>query len=362
MSDQKWIKFAAITVTVSGVLLALYLLFDVLFTVFLPFLLAFALAACTHPLAVRFATRLGLSRRAVAAAFTLLSLGLLFGLAYVLFSRALVELQGFVSYLMSEGEAGGSLSEFFWRIEAFFAHSPPQLSGLFSWLSHFVEDPETLLADQARNWLLCLSEGIPQLAMRFARALPSALLFLLVTVIACLYFSVEYDALMRALRRLMPTRWRERVPRLAAKARRAATQYLRAYCLLFLITLGELTLGLFLLRVRYVLLMALLIALLDFLPIFGVGTILIPWAIFSLVTGNTALGVGLAVLYAVITVIRQVIEPRLVGKSLGVHPVLMLVALYAGLKIFGLIGVFVGPFIALVAKVLLEGNANADLG
>ncbi len=353
MSDQKWIKSAAVTLTVAGAILALYLLFDVLFAVFLPFLLAFALAACTHPLAERFATRLGVSRRVVAAVFTLLSLALLFGLAYVLFSRALIELQNLVSYLVSEeGEAGSKLSELWGRIERFFTHSPPQLSGLFSWLSHFVEDPKALFAEQTRSWLLRVSEGIPQLALRFARALPSALLFLLVTVIAGFYFSVEYDTLTGTLCRLLPGAWGERLPRFAARARRAAAQYLRAYCLLFLITLGELILGLLLLRVRYVLLVSLLIALLDFLPIFGVGTVLIPWSILSLVTGNTPLGVGLAVLYAIITVIRQIIEPRVVGRSLGLHPILMLISLYAGLKIFGVIGVFVGPCLALTAKAL----------
>jgi len=81
---------------------------------------------------------------------------------------------------------------------------------------------------------------------------------------------------------------------------------------------------------------------------------LLPWALFSLLTGNTALGIGLAVLYAVITVIRQVIEPHIVGKSLGLHPILMLVALYAGLKIFGLIGVFAGPALALGVKVFFS--------
>ena len=154
------------------------------------------------------------------------------------------------------------------------------------------------------------------------------------------------------------------MPRIAAKARLAATQYLRAYCVLFAITLGELVIGFLILRVRYVLLIALLVALLDFLPIFGVGTVLIPWAIISLIAGNTALGVGLAVLYVVITVIRQIIEPRVVGKSLGLHPILMLISLYAGLKLFGVIGVFAGPAVALCAKALLThegGNPQADL-
>ncbi|MBR7111319.1 MAG: sporulation integral membrane protein YtvI [Clostridia bacterium] len=355
MSEKKWIKTAAVTITVSGIAFALYLFFDFLFAIFLPFVLAFLLAAITHPIAERFAARLKLSKRAVAAAFTLLALALLFSLIYLLFSRALIELQNFISYLMNEGNVSGEkMALLSARIKALFSRSPIEFSGAFSWLSHFIEDPERFFSEQARGWLTRISERIPEVAMRFARALPSALLFLLVTIIACFYFSVEYETITGSIYKVLPYSWGQKIPRIAAKVRVAAAQYLRAYCLLFAITFGELLLGLLFLRVRYVFLLAMLIALLDFLPIFGVGTALIPWALFSLFMGNTAQGIGLVVLYAIITVIRQIIEPHIVGKSLGLHPVLMLISLYAGLKIFGVIGVFAGPALALGVKVLLK--------
>ena len=121
-----------------------------------------------------------------------------------------------------------------------------------------------------------------------------------------------------------------------------------------MITLFELCIGFLLLRVEYVFLLALLVALLDFLPIFGVGTVLLPWGIFSLLVGNTALGVGLLVLYVVITVLRQAIEPHFVGKSLGLHPILMLVAIYAGIKLLGIVGFLAGPLLAIIIKAVLE--------
>ncbi len=353
MSEKKWIKSAAVTITVSGVLLALYLFFDFLFAIFLPFLIAFALAAITHPAATRFAARVGLSRRAVAAVFTLLALGLLGALLYLLFSRALLELQNFIAYL-TEGGVAEKLADVRELLRGFLARSPVELSGVFSTLSYFIDDPEAFFAEQAKSWLARISEGIPAFVMRLARAMPAALLFLLVTVIACFYFAVEYETVTASLTRILPQKWQKKLPRLLAKTRAAAGQYLRAYCVLFLITFGELFLGLLALRVNYVFLLATLIALLDFLPIFGVGTALLPWALFSLLTGNTALGVGLVVLYGVITVIRQIIEPHIVGKSLGLHPILMLISLYAGLKIFGVIGVFAGPALALGVKVFLK--------
>lgn len=358
MSEKKWVKWGAVTVTVAGVLAALYLFFDVLLGVMLPFIIAFSLAALTHPAAKRFAARLHLPQKAVAAAFTLFALLLVGSLIYLLFSRALVELQNFLNQLSEEGALQTKLGEIFAFFEDIFARLPGELSGIFSPLGGFIEDPKAFFAEQVRGMIAKISEGLPVFAMRLVAALPAALLFLLVTVIACFYFSVEYETVTESMPRLLPPKWRERVPELSRKARAGAGQYLRAYCLLFLITFAELLLGFVILRVSYVFLLALLVALLDFLPIFGVGTVLLPWAFFSLLTGSTFLGIGLLVLYALITIIRQVIEPHIVGKSLGLHPILMLIALYAGLKIFGIIGVFAGPAVALIAKAIFAKNGE----
>lgn len=354
MAEKKWVKWGAITITVAGVLLGAYLFFDFLLGVLAPFLIAFLLAAVTHPVAKRFAARTRLPQKPVAVAFTLLALGAVGFLLYLLFSRALLELQNLVNQLSTEG---GVLESKFANFGQWFStlvsRMPKELSGVFTWLEGYIEDPQGFFAEQLRRMLGRITEGVPTLLMRIVGALPAVLLFLLVTLIACFYFSVEYETVLKSVWGVLPPKWQEKMPRICHRARVGAGQYLRAYCLLFLITFGELLLGFAVLRVNFVFLLALLVALLDFLPIFGVGTVLLPWAVFSLVTGSTVLGIGLLVLYAIITIVRQVIEPHIVGKSLGLHPILMLVALYAGLKIFGIIGFFAGPAVAVIVKVLL---------
>jgi len=121
-----------------------------------------------------------------------------------------------------------------------------------------------------------------------------------------------------------------------------------------LLTLGELTLGFLLLRVEYPFLLALLAAALDILPVFGVGTVLLPWALFCLLTGGILRGVGILVLYAVITVVRQIAEPHFVGKSIGLHPILMLIAFYVGIRLFGVAGILLGPLCAFVIKAIFD--------
>ena len=118
--------------------------------------------------------------------------------------------------------------------------------------------------------------------------------------------------------------------------------------LLFLITFVELFVGFLILQVDYAFVLAILIAFVDFLPVLGTGAILAPWGIIALLTKNYFLGIGIIVLFVVMTVIRQIIEPKIVGKSLGVHPILTLIAIYLGYKLFGIVGMIFLPIAALV--------------
>jgi predicted PurR-regulated permease PerM len=99
-----------------------------------------------------------------------------------------------------------------------------------------------------------------------------------------------------------------------------------------------------------VFLLALLIALLDILPIVGTGTVLIPWAVISLIVGDYAKGICLLIMYAIITVIRQFIEPKIVGDQVGLHPVATLIAMIVGTKLFGAIGLFGLPISLAIIK------------
>jgi predicted PurR-regulated permease PerM len=104
--------------------------------------------------------------------------------------------------------------------------------------------------------------------------------------------------------------------------------------------------GLALLRVPYAFLLAVLLAVVDFLPLLGTGIILLPWAAVSLLLGEVKLGIGLAVLYGVTSVVRQVLEPKLIGEGLGLHPLVSLAAMYGGLRLFGVWGMILAPLLA----------------
>lgn len=176
-----------------------------------------------------------------------------------------------------------------------------------------------------------------------AARLPRFLVGFLVWIIASVFLTVDYRRVTAFLARQLPPHRRA----LAADAKRlfcdTIGQMLRAYGLLLLLTFGELLAGFWLIGVESAPLAAALIALVDLLPILGVGTVLLPWAGVALLGGDVWLGVWLLVLLVVITVVRRVVEPRLIGERVGLPPLVTLVALYLGWRAAGVFGVLLLP-------------------
>ena len=163
-------------------------------------------------------------------------------------------------------------------------------------------------------------------------------------------------SLSAAVTRLTPEGLRDRLPPIGRRLRRLGKQYLRACLLLGGLTFLQMFIGLAVLGVPYAFLLALLIAAVDFLPLLGTGIILIPWAAVCFLLGQVKLGVGLLVLYGVSSVVRQVLEPKLIGDGLGLHPLLSLISMYAGLRLFGVWGMILAPLAAAGVKSVFGKN------
>lgn len=187
-------------------------------------------------------------------------------------------------------------------------------------------------------------------AVTLLGSLPSVLLFLTVLLLSCYYFTAEPGGVSRLVAARIPARWRAGLSRWQAGAGRSLRRYLRAALLLALLTFLEMFVGLTLLRKPYAFLLALLIAFVDFLPVLGTGTVLIPWGIGELLLGSTGSGLGILALYAISSVLREIAEPHLVGRSLGIHPLLSLLSMYAGFRLFGIPGMVLAPLAAAVIK------------
>ena len=186
--------------------------------------------------------------------------------------------------------------------------------------------------------------------------IPSILIGIVIGIIAWIFFTKDYNFIVRFIQKQLPEGKKNLLFEIKAVFSNTIFKMAKAYGLILLITFLELFLGFSLLSLlgimknSYYILIAALIAIFDILPIAGSGGVLIPWALISLVMGNYKMAIGLILIYIIISVIRQYIEPKIVGDSLGVHPLVTLMGLYFGLKLFGFMGMFIVPLTVMTLK------------
>ena len=182
----------------------------------------------------------------------------------------------------------------------------------------------------------------------FATRLPTILLNTLITMIATVFFAVDFDRIKQFIRRNLKEKTLRMVVNVKNSFLDMIWRFIRSYFLIFLITSTENTIGLWIIGVEHPLLIGILIGIFDAFPVVGSGTILIPWAVITLITGRVARGISLLALYLIITVVRQIIEPRIVGQRVGLRPIVTLTCMYAGTRLFGGVGLFALPIMAAI--------------
>ena len=190
-------------------------------------------------------------------------------------------------------------------------------------------------------------------------SIPGALLQIILTIVSSFYIAADYRTVVEFLKKLIPAPHRDDVVQVIDYARTAVVVYIKSYTILFVITFAELWLGFVILDIPYKVGLAFGIAFFDLMPILGVGGILLPWAAVGLAMGNLKIGLGIFALYIVICALRHTIEPRIVGKQIGLHPLATLVAMIVGLELAGLVGMMLLP-ITLVAITRLKESAAKE--
>lgn len=206
-----------------------------------------------------------------------------------------------------------------------------------------------------------LSNGISGV-YSVVKNIPSILIGVVIGVIAWILFTKDYKKVVKFIKLQLPDKHKNLLSETKKIFSSTILKMCRAYGLIMFITFCENFLGLTILNLigvmknSYVFVIAICIAVFDILPVAGSGGILIPWSLIALVSGNVGQCVGLLILYAVITVIRQYIEPKIVGDSLGVNPLVTLAGLYFGLKLFGFMGMFIVPICVMTLKAINDAG------
>lgn len=321
---------------------AAYVAVKLLGTVLLPFLAAFFLAyLLNYPvefLQKKVKLKRGLSSVLVVGVFYVLLAAAVCGLIYLVCSMAVSFFSGM----------GGVLTEKLLPvIESFLRDYDNVLGG--SIFGGRGAAPSGELVSKAST---CVTDCISGAAS----CLPGIGMNTLIVVIATFFIEMELPGIRQFLWKNIPERFRCFCQPGKKKVARAMGKYLGAYALIFLMTFGELAVGLLILKVEGALFLALVIAILDILPILGTGTVLLPWGLITLVCGNRTLGIGLLLLYLIITVVRNFVEPRLVGRQMGISPVVTLPAMLIGYRLLGIWGLFLLPMFIAVLHYLNRKN------
>lgn len=244
----------------------------------------------------------------------------------------------------------------------------PLLRGILAWLDDTVlsldpslyaavSDSVTQVIDAIGNLVSSFSLRAVSIATEYLTSVPGTVVRVVLAIIASFFFAADYPRVVDATVRVLPKRATALLMDVKHYLSGTLFRILLSYFFIMCITYVEVCTGLAILGIERFWLFAIFIAVLDVLPVLGTGTVLIPWAVILLAQGQFGLAVGLLVLYAVVFVIRQVIEPRIVGQQVGLHPIVILVSLFAGVQIFGGLGIFLLPvLVALFWHLYKEGK------
>lgn len=207
-----------------------------------------------------------------------------------------------------------------------------KITGVFQ---NFIGNIGNYISTFSMNAIRKISGGIA--------GIPGLIIKLILMIISCFFFLLDYDKIMGFFAGLVPKGKEGAFKTIQWYVKNTLLVYIRSYTLLFLMTYIELTIGFLILRIPYAPIIGLMVAVFDILPVLGTGGILLPWTVALLVMKNFPMGIGMFVLYLIITVIRNTMEPKLVGKQIGLHPLATMISLYVGLKVIGFWGMLIFP-------------------
>ncbi|MBQ6720499.1 MAG: sporulation integral membrane protein YtvI [Oscillospiraceae bacterium] len=320
-----------------------------------PFLLGTGLALLAEPIVRFFCKRLHFPRAAAAgigvtAAF--LSVALLFLLVCAFLVRELGMLAGILPDLTQTAQSGLSLLQSF--LLKLVGRLPQSIRPFLEQNVDSLFSGGTALLDRAFRYVLGLAGTI-------LTHVPDSALSLGTGVISGFMISAKLPRIHGWLRRHLPREKLRPLLQTLSRMKNAVGCWLMAQVKLAGMTLVLLAAGLLILRIPYALIWALGVALVDAVPVLGTGTVLLPWSLICFLQGDRARCLGLLGLYGVISLTRSVLEPKLVGKELGLDPLVTLFALYAGYKLWGIGGMIIAPLLAVTAIQLVAGKRDASL-
>ncbi|XID95660.1 sporulation integral membrane protein YtvI [Paenibacillaceae bacterium WGS1546] len=193
-------------------------------------------------------------------------------------------------------------------------------------------------------------------------SLPAVAMIAVIVLLASFFIGKDWDRYTRRVKLWFPRALIRRAGAVWTDLKQALFGYAKAQLVMISITTVVVISGLWIIGVNNALSIGLLIGFVDLLPYLGVGAVMVPWIAYAFLIGDWQLGAGLSVLYGVVLIARQAVEPKVLASSLGLDPLPTLIAMFAGLKLFGVLGLLIGPFVVVVLTACHRANVFRDIG
>ncbi len=316
-----------------------------------PFIIAVVIAYIMQKPAYRLSKKVKLKKEYTAL---LLSFSV-----YILFAGAAAfVIYGFFVFF---SETVSRLPSLLKGISEIFSDFSLHLNGLLDGLSPEIADEAiAVMRETAEGMAVKISGSFSSFAASMVKKTPSFLFSSIVALVASCYIAKDFDRLKKFIIGIIGNNAYIKSKKIKEIFSGSILKLLKGYLILCSITFLELTAGLLILRVKYAPVIALIIAVVDLLPVLGSGTVLIPWGIICIAFGDTAKGFLLLILYIVIIIARNFLEPKIIGRQIGINPIFTLFAMFAGLRLLGVFGLFLFPIILIVTIKYYEQEVSTD--
>ena len=342
-TNTKKISFIINIVYIILIIFVLYMVLKYALVLFLPFLAALLISYIAEPAISTLTNRLKIKRSISSAVCITFFVLILIGVTVLLSITVMSKLK----------ELYNSIPEYIEQITYYF--NGLKLKSNYDIISPFEQvtlmvfehikdiDIVTLLSGSFGSFAFNSFSGL-------VTSIPYVLMSLVITFVSAVFISISFCE----IKRFIILQFSDKYRKLILESKRSLSgifkKYVKSYAALMLITFSELTLFFIIFDIRPAASVALIIAVVDILPVLGVGTVMLPWAIICFVGGNLTKGLVLMSIYSVITVVRKIIEPKIIGENIGLHPIVTLISIYVGLKILGILGMFVAPILIMLIR------------
>lgn len=333
-------QFIINTIYVFLIVILIYLFLKYAFSLASPFILAFFIAYLLNKPAKSLSQSTKLPHKLVSF-FTVLifycTVGVLVSFIGIRFISRIAKIVSIIPSIY-ERQLVPFLITTFDRVEEAIYNIDPAIVGILSeGFNQFVRS----LGEHITNFSLALLASLSNLAS----SLPGFFIRLLLMIISTFFIAIDFDSLTSFVKRQFSEKGNEIIDKIKGYMVNTLFVVIRSYGLIMLITFIELSIGLSIIGIPNAIFIAFLIAIFDILPVLGTGGIMIPWTLMTFIQRDFKTGLGLLLIYIFVTVMRNILEPKIVGGQLGLHPVITLMSMFVGAKLLGVVGLFGFPII-----------------